>query len=171
MPGDILSQQHFSHKFAFSTRGLLSSGGSQKKKPLVRFQVQQNFSRKSDFSTRVDSTKSRTSMARRPSTTAVRSRGSMVSRPGKPGGGVSLSFSSTLWGAAKTVVLLLIAVTMETSTASCQLRKKEQPKAHTKGITEQNGKLSCRFLIYTLGKIDSTCRTHALKMNTYKKKS
>ena len=40
-------------------------------------------------------------MLRRPSATAVRRSGSMVSSPGKPGGGVSRSFSSTLWGAGK----------------------------------------------------------------------
>src|SRR5687767_11494709 len=35
----------------------------------------------------------------RPSLTAVRSKGRMVSRPGKPGGGFSESFSSRVWGA------------------------------------------------------------------------
>lgn len=37
-----------------------------------------------------------------PSLTAVRSSGSMVSRPGYPGGGFSESFSSTAWGAVHT---------------------------------------------------------------------
>lgn len=36
----------------------------------------------------------------RPSETAVSSRGSIVSRPGYPGGGSCPSFSSSVWGAA-----------------------------------------------------------------------
>lgn len=40
-----------------------------------------------------------TSMVSLPSWTAVSSRGSMVSNPGKPGGGLALFFSSTAWGA------------------------------------------------------------------------
>ena len=33
--------------------------------------------------------------------TAVRRRGSMVSRPGRPGGGEDESFSVTVWGAGR----------------------------------------------------------------------
>ena len=40
-----------------------------------------------------------TSMVSRPWLTAVRRRGSMVSRPGRPGGGEDESFSVTVWGA------------------------------------------------------------------------
>ena len=41
-----------------------------------------------------------TSMVRRPLLTAVSKRGSMVSRPGKPGGGEADAFSSLVCGAA-----------------------------------------------------------------------
>mmetsp|Transcript_68195 Transcript_68195/g.162792 ORF Transcript_68195/g.162792 Transcript_68195/m.162792 type:complete len:372 (+) Transcript_68195:1637-2752(+) len=41
----------------------------------------------------------RSSSVSRPSATAVRRRGSIVSRPGKPGAGVAEVFSSTVWGA------------------------------------------------------------------------
>ena len=40
--------------------------------------------------------------------TAVRSKGSMVSRPGNPGGGVSESFSDTVWGAGSMCVCVCV---------------------------------------------------------------
>ena len=40
-----------------------------------------------------------TSSVSLPSETAVSSRGNMVSSPGNPGGGLSLFFSSMVWGA------------------------------------------------------------------------
>ena len=42
-----------------------------------------------------------TSMVSRPWLTAVRRRGSIVSRPGRPGGGEDESFSVTVWGAGR----------------------------------------------------------------------
>ena len=42
--------------------------------------------------------------------TAVSSKGSMVSRPGNPGGGVSESFSDTVWGAGSACMCVCVCV-------------------------------------------------------------
>ena len=55
-----------------------------------------------------------TSIVSRPSWTALSNRGNIVSRPGKPGGGFSEAFSSTVCGATNTF-LLVMAHTTHTS--------------------------------------------------------
>lgn len=47
--------------------------------------------------------------------TAVNNRGSIVSRPGKPGGGLAESFSSTVWGAEIKQIIINIHVRRKTS--------------------------------------------------------
>lgn len=64
-----------------------------------------------------------TSMVSLPSWTAVSSRGSMVSSPGKPGGGLALFFSSTAWGAETNhsirIILLHTSLSLKTLTIKC----------------------------------------------------